>query len=77
MEEARSRPPTSVPGDATQPSNVPVDESAQSAVLEDEEGRSYVVDQENAGPESEEGSGEWPSPRTPPEAPAPGSVDGP
>ena len=53
----------------------PLAEQAQSTVLEDEEGEPYVVDQQNAGPESEAGGGEWPDPDEPPQSPAPGSAD--
>ncbi|MFP5317636.1 MAG: hypothetical protein ACLGI2_05005 [Acidimicrobiia bacterium] len=51
----------------------PLADQAHSAVLEDEEGQEYTVDQQNAGPESEAGSGEWPDPDNPPQAPAPGA----
>ena len=52
----------------------PLEETVKSTVLEDEEGEPYVVDQQNAGPEAEEGGGEWPDPDRPPEAPAPGAT---
>ena len=36
--------------------------------LEDDDGNSYVIQQQNVGPGSEAGSGEWPDPHTPPSA---------
>lgn len=54
----------------------PLNETVQSTVLEDEEGDEYVVDQQNAGPRSEQGGGEWPDPDRPPEPPAPGADGG-
>ena len=36
--------------------------------LEDEHGDSYVIRQQNVGPGSEAGGGEWPDPATPPSA---------
>lgn len=51
----------------------PLDDQVRSAVLEDEDGDEYTVDQQNAGPESEAGGGEWPDPDEPPVPPAPGS----
>jgi hypothetical protein len=49
-------------------------DQVQSAVLEDEEGDEYVVDQQNVGPSNTKGGDEFPSPSTPPEAPAPGAA---
>jgi hypothetical protein len=47
-----------------------------SVPLEDEDGNTYVVAQQNSGAaETTEGGGEFPDPRTPPQAPAPGSAD--
>jgi hypothetical protein len=63
-------------GDVLPPGEDPLDDEVRSAVLEDEEGEPYVVDQQNAGPESEAGSGEWPETDVPPVAPAPGSAGG-
>lgn len=51
----------------------PLADQARSAVLEDEAGDEYTVDQQNAGPESEAATDEWPDPDTPPRPPAPGS----
>src|SRR5689334_19902970 len=34
--------------------------------LEDGDGNPYVIQQQNVGPGSEAGSGEWPDPHTPP-----------
>ena len=62
-------------GDVLPPGEDPLEDEVHSAVLEDEEGHPYTVDQENVGPESEAGSGEWPDPHTPPTAPAPGSAE--
>jgi hypothetical protein len=45
-----------------------------STELEDEEGEPYVIEQQNVGPGSELGGGEWPDPDTPPKPPAPGAV---
>jgi hypothetical protein len=36
--------------------------------LEDEDGNTYVIQQQNVGPGSEAGGGEWPDPNTPPSA---------
>ena len=52
----------------------PLEETVQSTVLEDEEGDEFVVDQQNAGPESDAETEEWPDPDTPPEPPAPGAA---
>ena len=69
------RPTDALPTDAAPPDDGdPLDAQVRSAVLEDEEGDAYVVDQQNAGPESESGSGEWPETDAPPQAPAPGST---
>lgn len=38
----------------------PLADQARSAVLEDEAGDEYTVDQQNAGPESEAATDEWP-----------------
>ena len=51
------------------------DESVRSVPLEDEDGDEYVIGQQNQGRGDTEGSGEWPSPGTPPRAPAPGSAE--
>jgi len=40
--------------------------------LETDEG-TIVIQQQNVGPDREEGGGEWPSPKTPPQRPAPGA----
>ncbi len=63
------------PGDVQSPESDPLDAQVRSEVLEDEEGEDYVVDQQNAGPESESGGGEWPDPDTPPKLPAPGAAE--
>lgn len=55
--------------------NEPVPDEVRSSVLEDEEGDEYVVAQQNAGPESETGGGEWPDPDAEPTAPAPGATE--
>ncbi len=47
---------------------------AQSVALPTEEGGEQVVAQQNAGPEAESGSGEWPSPGAAPSGPAPGTT---
>ena len=44
--------------------------------LETEDGI-RIPAQQNAGPGVEEGGGEWPDPRTPPQLPAPGAADDP
>ena len=49
------------------------DKRTESVPLEGEDGE-YVVDQQNVGPGVERGGGEFPSPDTPPEPPAPGSA---
>jgi len=36
--------------------------------LEDDDGNTYVIQQQNVGPGSEAGGGEWPDPETPPAA---------
>lgn len=59
--------------DTLPPGEDPLGEQVKSAVLEDEDGESYVVDQQNAGPEAELGSGEFPDPDAPSQPPAPGS----
>ncbi len=61
--------------DVLPPGEDPLSDMVQSSVLEDEEGEEYVVDQQNAGPEAELGSGEWPETETPPAPPAPGAVE--
>jgi hypothetical protein len=43
-----------------------------SAPIDTEEG-TIVIQQQNVGPDNEEGGGEWPSPETPPQRPAPGA----
>lgn len=48
-----------------------VDDRATSVPLPTEDGDQMIA-QQNVGPESEEGSGEWPSTRREPTAPAPG-----
>jgi hypothetical protein len=53
----------------------PLGDQVQSRVMEGEEGEPYVVDQQNTGPESAAGSGEWPETDAPPQAPAPGSTE--
>ena len=45
-----------------------------STELEDANGEPYVIEQQNVGPGSELGGGEWPDPDTPPQPPAPGAV---
>jgi hypothetical protein len=40
--------------------------------IETDEG-TVVIQQQNVGPDNEEGGGEWPSPETPPQRPAPGA----
>ena len=50
-----------------------VDDRARSVPLPGEEG-DYVVAQQNTGPSSEDGSGEWASPQSPPTGPAPGTT---
>jgi len=62
-----------MPGDVLPDDLDPLSDQVESAVLEDEEGNEYTVDQQNAGPESEAETDEWPDPDTPPTAPAPGS----
>lgn len=47
---------------------------ATSVPLPTEDGGERVLAQQNAGPESEGGSGEWPSPQTPATGPAPGTT---
>jgi len=41
--------------------------------LENEEGEEVVIQQQDVGPGSELGGGEWPDPDTPPQPPAPGA----
>jgi len=60
--------------DVLPPGDDPLTDQVQSTVLDDEEGEPYVVDQQNAGPEAELGSGEWPETDAPPVAPAPGAT---
>jgi hypothetical protein len=43
-----------------------------SAPIDTDEG-TIVIQQQNVGPDNEEGGGEWPSPETPPQSPAPGA----
>lgn len=66
------RPPTP-PHDDPRTDDDPMSDTVRSSVLEDEEGDEYVVDQQNAGPSNTKGGDEFPSPSTPPEAPAPGA----
>ncbi len=47
---------------------------AKSVALPTEDGGEQVVAQQNAGPEAESGSGEWPSPGAAPSGPAPGTT---
>jgi hypothetical protein len=64
------------PGNRVAPEAVADDPEARlysSAPIETDEG-TVVIEQQNVGPGSEEGSGEWPDPDTPPEAPAPGAA---
>ena len=51
-----------------------VDERAKSVPLPTDDGEERVVAQQNAGPETEAGSGEWPSPQAAPSGPAPGTT---
>jgi hypothetical protein len=50
-----------------------VDDRARSVTLPTDEGED-VIAQQNVGPESEDGSGEWPSPVAEPAGPAPGTT---
>ena len=50
-----------------------VDDRARSVPLPTDEGE-QVVAQQNAGPEAEAGTDEWPSPQSPPTGPAPGTT---
>lgn len=50
-----------------------VDDRARSVALPADEGE-HVIAQQNVGPESEDGSGEWPSPGAEPAGPAPGTT---
>jgi NADH:ubiquinone oxidoreductase subunit F (NADH-binding) len=64
------------PGNRVRPEDVTDDPEARlysSAPIETDEG-TVVIEQQNVGPGSEEGSGAWPDPDTPPEAPAPGAA---
>lgn len=61
--------------DADAPDATVGDEGVHSVPLEDEEGNEYVIGQQNIGRGDTEGSGEWPSPGTPPRSPAPGAAD--
>ena len=74
-DDAPDRPPDAVPGGSAQPSNQPLDESAVTEPLDDGEGGTYQVEQQNVGTDNERGSGEWPSPSTPPTGPSPGTAD--
>lgn len=47
---------------------------ARSVPLPTEDGAELVIAQQNAGPDSERGSGEWPSPQAPATGPAPGTT---
>jgi len=51
-----------------------VDKRVTSVPLPTEDGGDAVIAQQNAGPESEDGGGEWPSPATPARGPAPGTT---
>jgi hypothetical protein len=50
------------------------EKQARSVALPTEEGGEEVIAQQNSGPESEGGSGEWPSPQAAPTGPAPGTT---
>ena len=62
-------------GDVLPPGEDSLEAEVHSTVLEDAEGETYVVDQENVGPASEAGGGEWPEPDAPAVPPAPGSAE--
>lgn len=51
-----------------------VDKRARSVPLPTEDAGEAVIAQQNTGPESEGGGGEWPSPATPASGPAPGTT---
>ena len=51
-----------------------VEKQAKSVALPAEDGGEQVIAQQNAGPEAESGSGEWPSPATAATGPAPGTT---
>ena len=51
-----------------------VEKRARSVALPTDEGGQQVITQQNAGPESEGGGGEWPSPEAEPSGPAPGTT---
>lgn len=58
----------------TQPSNAPNDDEVRTVPLDLDEGEDRPIEQSNVGRENMEGSGEWPSPSTPPRDPAPGAA---
>jgi hypothetical protein len=59
-------PRDAVPGERRPPTEDPVDGSATSEPLDLDEGTDVVIAQENVGPGSELGGGEFPDPHTPP-----------
>jgi hypothetical protein len=67
MENQEERSPEERP----QPSNAPIDEEVHSTPIGEHD---RVVPQENVGRTNMEGSGEWPSPQTPPTGSAPGEA---
>ena len=75
MTDDADRPPDAVPGGSAQPSNQPLDEEAVTEPLDDGDGGTFTVAQHNVGPDNERGSGEWPSPSTPPSGPSIGTAD--
>lgn len=79
MDDDRRLPPTDDDFAAAEidPDEVADDPEAPlytSTVLEDEDGKPYVIQQQDVGPGSELGGGEWPDPHTPPRPPAPGAA---
>ena len=68
-------PAAGAPSNRVAPDSVADDPEARlysSAPIETDEG-TVVVEQQNVGPGSEAGAGEWPDPDTPPQRPAPGA----
>lgn len=51
-----------------------VEKQARSVPLPTDEGDQRAIAQQNVGPDSESGCGEWPSPQTAPSGPSPGTT---
>lgn len=60
-----------VPGEPEQPTDRPIEREVETVPLETDDDGEEVIRQQNVGRDAE-GSGEWPSPDSPPRGPSPG-----